>query len=119
MRTHNIPSCLGNRKYIPTMPPDLARGFTIISSKCPCLEHIFMVPKVFDPLKFYCIHCNFPFSLKLNSFAVIYSYTYVSMFTRTQQEFADTQKRTKITVYSSVLLLLTSVFQHLLIIVSS
>ena len=27
----------------------------LISSSYPCLEHIFMVPKVFEPLKFYCI----------------------------------------------------------------
>ena len=26
-----------------------------ISSSYPCLEYIFMVPKVFEPLKFYCI----------------------------------------------------------------
>ena len=27
---------------------------TLISSNYPCLEHIFMVPEVFEPLKFYC-----------------------------------------------------------------
>ena len=36
------------------MLPDLALGLTLISSNYPCLEHIFMVPKVFEPLKFYC-----------------------------------------------------------------
>ena len=30
----------------------------LISSNYPCLEHIFMVPKVFEPLKFYCIFFN-------------------------------------------------------------
>ena len=30
----------------------------IISLNYPCLEHIFMVPKVFEPLKFYCICGN-------------------------------------------------------------
>ena len=52
MRTHNIPSCY--RKYIPLIPPDLALWFTLVSSNYPCLEHIFMIPKVFEPLKFYC-----------------------------------------------------------------
>ena len=37
------------------MPPDLALWLTLISSNYPYLEHIFMVPKVFKPLKFYCI----------------------------------------------------------------
>ena len=37
------------------MPPDLALWLTLISSKFPCLEHIFMVPTLFEPLKFYCI----------------------------------------------------------------
>ena len=34
------------------MPPDLAQLSTLISSNYPCLELIFMVPKVFEPLKF-------------------------------------------------------------------
>ena len=37
------------------MPPDLALWLTLISSNHPCLEHIFVVPKAFEPLKFYCI----------------------------------------------------------------
>ena len=37
------------------MPPDLVLWLTLISSNYPCLEHIFMVPKVFEPLKFYCM----------------------------------------------------------------
>ena len=37
------------------MQPDLALRLTLISSNYSCLEHIFMVPKVFEPLKFYCI----------------------------------------------------------------
>ena len=44
-----------NKKKIPIMPPDLALWFKLISSNIPCLEHILMVPKVFEPLKFYCI----------------------------------------------------------------
>ena len=28
---------------------------TVISSNYPCLEHFFMVPKVFEPMKFYCV----------------------------------------------------------------
>ena len=40
-----------NRKYIPIMPPDLALRLIFIGSNYPCLELIFMVPKVFEPLK--------------------------------------------------------------------
>ena len=35
------------------MPPDLMLGSTLISWYYPSLEHIFMVPNVFEPLKFY------------------------------------------------------------------
>ena len=55
MRTHNIPPCYRKIKEILIMPPDLALLSTLIGSKYPCLELIFMVPKVFEPLKFYCI----------------------------------------------------------------
>ena len=37
------------------MPPDLALSSTLIGSNYPCLELIFMVPKVFELLKFDCI----------------------------------------------------------------
>ena len=36
------------------MPPVLALGLTPTSSNYPYLENIFMVPQVFEPLKFYC-----------------------------------------------------------------
>ena len=36
------------------MPPDLALLSTLIGSNYLCLELIFMVPKVFEPLKFDC-----------------------------------------------------------------
>ena len=37
------------------MPFGLALWLTYISLNYPCLEHIFMIPKLFEPLKFYCI----------------------------------------------------------------
>ena len=40
------------------MPLDLALWLPLISSNYPCLEYIFMVRKVFEPLKFYCILCS-------------------------------------------------------------
>ena len=55
MRTHNIPPCYRKIKEILIVPPDLALLSTLIGSNCPCLELIFMVPKVFEPLKFDCI----------------------------------------------------------------
>ena len=41
-----------NRKVITIMPPDLALWLILISLNYPCVEHIFMVLKVFEPLKF-------------------------------------------------------------------
>ena len=41
-------------KEILIMSPDLAHSSTLIGSNYPCLELIFMVPKVFEPLKFDC-----------------------------------------------------------------
>ena len=55
MRTHKYLHLKENREDIPTLLPDLALLLTHISSNYPRLEHIFMVPKVFEPLKFYCI----------------------------------------------------------------
>ena len=37
------------------MPPDLALLSILIGSNYPCLELIFMVPKVLEPLKLDCI----------------------------------------------------------------
>ena len=54
MRTHNIPS-YENGKDIPIIPSDLALLSILTGSNYPCLELIFMVPKVFEPLKFDCI----------------------------------------------------------------
>ena len=36
------------------MSPDLAISPTLIGSNYPCLELIFMIQKVFEPLKFDC-----------------------------------------------------------------
>ena len=40
---------------MPIMPPDLALKSTLYGSNYPYLELIFMVPKVFEQLKFDCI----------------------------------------------------------------
>ena len=42
-------------KNIPIMLLDLAQWLILNSSNYPCLEHNFMDPKMFEPLKFYCI----------------------------------------------------------------
>ena len=55
MRTHNIPPCYRKIKEILIMPPDFALLSTLIASNYPGLELIYMVPKVFEPLKFDCI----------------------------------------------------------------
>ena len=54
MRTHNIPSYHRKIKVILIMLPDLALLSTLIGSNYSCLELILMVPKLFEPLKFYC-----------------------------------------------------------------
>ena len=51
MRTNNIPKS----KNVPIKPPDPALSSTLIGSNYPCLELFFMVPKVFEPLKFDCM----------------------------------------------------------------
>ena len=40
-----------NRRNISIMFSDLAQTVTLISPNYPCLEHIFMVPNAFEPLK--------------------------------------------------------------------
>ena len=45
-------------KEILIMSPDLALSSTRIGSNYPCLELIFMVPKVFELLKFDCTGWN-------------------------------------------------------------
>ena len=37
------------------MPPDLVLVSTLIGANYPCLQLLFMVPEVFEPLKFHCI----------------------------------------------------------------
>ena len=55
MIAHNIPSCYRKIKEILFKSPDLALLSTLIGSNYPCLELIYMVPKVLEPLKFDCI----------------------------------------------------------------
>ena len=54
-----IPSCKSKSRRFPIMHPDLAPRLTFISSNYPCLHPIFMVPKVFEPLKYDCIGQKF------------------------------------------------------------
>ena len=54
MKTHNIPSCYRKSSRSLFFPPDLALLSTLTGSNYPCLELIFMVPKVFEPLQFDC-----------------------------------------------------------------
>ena len=55
MRTHSMPPCYRKIKEVLIMPPDLALLSTLTGSNYPCLELIFMVPKMFESLKFDCI----------------------------------------------------------------
>ena len=51
MGTHNITSCY-RKSEILMESTDLVLLSTLIGSNYPCLELIFMVLKVFEPLKF-------------------------------------------------------------------
>ena len=65
------------KKNIPIMPPDLAICLTLLSSNYACFEHIFMVPKVFEPLKIHCIAMTFEFhSLKRRGMSAVESCMY-------------------------------------------
>ena len=65
------------------MPADLAVWLILISSNYPCLEHNSMVPKVFEPLKFYCIYfirwCNSHFFLHYG-FIVLFNINMSGLF---------------------------------------
>ena len=54
MRTHNIPSCQRKSKRYTYFASRPGAMLTLSSSNYPCLEHVFMVPKMFEPLKFDC-----------------------------------------------------------------
>ena len=45
-------------KEILIIPPDLALLSILTGSNYPCLELIFMVPKMFEPMKFDCTQCR-------------------------------------------------------------
>ena len=65
MGTNNIPSCIRKSSKYPIKPPGLPLKSTLIGSNYPSLELIFMVPKVFQPLKFDCISFLSPSALIL------------------------------------------------------
>ena len=52
------------------MPPDLVLLSTFIGSNYPCLKLTFMVPKVFEPLKFDCILKNLVLPVMAEDFRV-------------------------------------------------
>ena len=54
MRTHNLYLHVTENQRDPIMPSDLALLSTLTGSNYPSLELIFMVPLVFEPLKFDC-----------------------------------------------------------------
>ena len=56
MRTHNIPSCWRKSKTYPYYAPLPGSIINLNGSNYPCLEQIFIVPKVFEPLKFDCTY---------------------------------------------------------------
>ena len=57
------------------MPPDLALSPTLIGSNYPCLQLIFLVPKVFEPLKFDCISTGTMLKLDIQIFSKRYPIT--------------------------------------------
>ena len=47
----------------PYLLPELVPWLTLSGSKYPCLERIYMVPKVFEPLRFDCMSLAENFTL--------------------------------------------------------
>ena len=80
MGTHIYFHVKENREDIPIMSPELALCLILISSNYPCLEHIFMAPKMFEPFKFYCIFskCYISFA---NCSCVFFLYLYILEYT--------------------------------------
>ena len=69
------------------MPPDLVLLSTLNGSNYPCLELNFMVPKVFEPLKFDCIlneplYCIAPEKKGLRNKTNIYELSPKTFFSR-------------------------------------
>ena len=54
MRTHNIPSYQRTSKRYPCYAASPGAMINTRSLELSGLKHIFMVPKMFKPLKFYC-----------------------------------------------------------------
>ena len=76
MRTHNIPLCCRKLKKI-----SLLSLPTLTGLNCPCLELIFMVPKVFESLEFECSSSSFiSFSGKINACHNLYVNVYAGHF---------------------------------------
>ena len=75
MRTHKILHVKENREDILIMLPHMALCLTLTSSNYPCLEHSFMVPKVFGPLKFYCSN-----TLQLAYFSQIFPTQHMTVY---------------------------------------
>ena len=64
------------------MPPDLALLSTLNGSNYPCLELIFMVPKVFEPLKFVCSYIGHTYKYMLSYTIYLDVCRYMSMYIR-------------------------------------
>ena len=56
------------------MPPDLALWLKLIISSYPCLQHIFMIPKVFEQLKFYCMWLSVCFHWRLSPIKIEHTF---------------------------------------------
>ena len=54
MRTTTYHQLQKLERTIHIMSPLMALSLTLVSSNYPCLEHILMVPKMFEPLDFDC-----------------------------------------------------------------
>ena len=76
------------------MPPDLALLSTLIGSNFPCLEQIFMVRKVFEPLKFYCSLNNSDFGKRSkNDLDLWYYILYTNLYIKVLNNFQISRYR--------------------------
>ena len=58
MRTHNIPHVREIQRISQLCFLAMASWLTLVSSNYPCLKHLFVVSKVFEPLKFNCMYSH-------------------------------------------------------------
>ena len=92
------------------MPAGLALCLTLINSNYPCLEDIFMVPNVFEPLKF---GCSFLFPLLVELCTSFYFTSFGFEFgLHAGQKSCHKISADVCAVYPAILVIISAVFEE-------